>query len=399
LGKRRVVTVGKYSNLKPEVAAKIVHDWIINDIDPLADKSERRLKAQEAVRDTERRTLRNYLDNYYRPHMERSWKLQNAAANYGRIAGHFAALLDRDMTSIDRADIDEWQRATEHKGRSYETIRRVYGSLKTLLRHAVQNGVIESDPLANHKLLEPTLKDQNNSKNDSKQSERRLLTNDEVQAIHEGLELFADEIRQQRRNSRKHGKSYLPDLDQPTYPHWFIPFCLLALHTGLRPGDLYTLTWGELNITFGRLTKVCEKTSHAARRQRKPAVVDMKLNQTIKAIMSDWHKDIGQPKVGFVFPSPVTGRAMDGKSHRKAWKHVKRLGNIPEGLNFYSLRHHFISALLAAGVSVFTVAKLVGHKGPDMILQHYGHLCPKQAEEALDIVAKTVTVKNSRKSG
>jgi len=399
LGSRRTSKVGTFAALKPEMAASIVLSWIEDGIDPVREKATRKQVAVKAAQLREHRTLRYYLENYYMPHMERSWKLQNAKNTYGRLWKHFNKLLDRDMATIDKADVDEWQLDVEEQGRSYATIRRTYGALKTLLSHAVQNGAIETDPLANHKLLEPTLKDQNSSKHDPKQSERRLLTNGEVQAIHTGLDLFAEEIRQQRRNSRKHGKPDLPDLDQPNYPHWFIPFCLLALHTGLRPGDLYTLTWDELNITFGRLTKICEKTSHAARRERKPAVVEMKLNNTIKATMSDWHKDRGKPKTGLVFPSPVTGREMDSQAHRGPWSHVKRLGGLPDSLNFYSLRHHFISALLAAGVDLFTVAKLVGHKGPDMILEHYGHLCPKQAEEALDIVANTVTVKNSRKSG
>ncbi|WP_461519845.1 tyrosine-type recombinase/integrase [Porticoccus sp.] len=397
-GKRRVATVGKYSHIKPEAAAEIVHDWIINGIDPLADKTDRRQKAQKAVTDTERRTLRYYLENYYKPHMERSWKYENAKANYGRLVKHFAKLLDRDMATFDKADIDEWQREIEGKGRTYTTVKRTYGALKTLLRHAVQNGAIDVDPLAKHKLLEPKLSDQEREKSDPKQSERRMLTHDEIAAIHNGLDLFADEIREQRRSSRKHGKAYLPDLDLQNYPHWFIPFCQLALHTGLRPGDLYTLKWEELNLTFGRLTKTCEKTAHAARRQRKPTVVDLKLNDTIKAVMAGWHKDKGKPKGGLVFPSPVTGLTMDGKAHRKPWKRVKELGGLPDTLNFYSLRHHFISALLANGVSVFVVAKLVGHKGPEMILEHYGHLCPDQAAEALDIVARSVTATNSHKA-
>src|SRR5690606_34113486 len=111
--------------------------------------------------------------------------------------------------------------------------------------------------------------------------------------------------------------------------------------TGLRPGDIYTLTWQELNIRFGRLTKICEKTSHAARREKKPAVVDMKLNPTIKDIMAGWHRDQGCPDDGLVFPSPVTGGEMDGQAHRKPWNSVKELGGIDTGLNFYALRHHF----------------------------------------------------------
>ena len=50
-GKRRVATVGKYSHIKPEAAAEIVHDWVIKGIDPLADKTDRRQMARKAVTD------------------------------------------------------------------------------------------------------------------------------------------------------------------------------------------------------------------------------------------------------------------------------------------------------------------------------------------------------------
>ena len=174
------------------------------------------------------------------------------------------------------------------------------------------------------------------------------------------------------------------------YPHWFIPFCHLGLHTGLRPGDLYSITWQELSLSSSRLTKVCEKTSHAIRREKKPAVVDMKLNTTIKAVLVAWWEDQGKPSTGLVFPSPKTGRQLDVQAHRRPWTHVKLLGGLGEKLNFYAFRHHFISAMLASGVPVFTVAKLAGHKGVEMILQHYGHLCPDQANEALNVVARTI---------
>ncbi|HDZ09201.1 tyrosine-type recombinase/integrase [Pseudohongiella sp.] len=398
-GKRRVATLGSYNNMKPVAAAQTVLDLQSNDVDPLQNKQVRRIKAQDAAREAEARTLRHYLDNYYRPHMERSWKADNAKANYNRIAGHFADLLDRDMATIDKIDINKWQLETEKNGRAYSTVRRNFGALKTMIRRAVKDGVLDSDPLANHKLLEPTLKDQHSTRADPGKSERRLLSNEEIHGVLTGLDAFAEELRRQRRSSRAHGKPELSDLDDVNYPHWFIPFCHLGLHTGLRPGDLYSITWQELNLSSSRLTKVCEKTSHAIRREKKPAVVDMRLNTTIKAVLVAWWADQGKPSTGLVFPSPKTGRQLDVQAHRRPWTHVKLLGGLADELNFYAFRHHFISAMLAAGVPVFTVAKLAGHKGVEMILQHYGHLCPDQAVEALDIVASTIACGSSIPGG
>lgn len=406
-GKRKVATIGKYSTYKPHSAAAIALDWLKADADPIADKANRReeaieaeeeakRRAIEAEEEAKRRTLRNYLDGRYARHMER-WSARSARENRQRLVLHFGNLLDKDMSEITNEDILSWQYKLEKKGRAYSTIRRHYSSLKTLLRQAVKDGVLDADPLDGFSLDAPTLKDQKRLVDDPKKADRRMLTTIEVRQVHNGLELFAEEIRQQRRNSRKHGKPHLPDLDAVAYPHWFIPFCHLALHTGLRPGDLYGLTWEELNIPFARLTKTTEKSKAQIRKGAKPAVVDMRLNPTIKSIMAEWWKQHGSPESGLVFPSPRTGRRLDSHAHVKPWKAVKRLGGLPPTLNFYAFRHHFISALVKAGVPLLAVAKLAGHKSTGMIEAHYGHLCEEQAAEAVDIVAATLHADNEGK--
>lgn len=391
-GKRRNVTVGTYPAMKPSQAVERVLEWMNQSVDPLVEKEATRQTARRIARESELRTLRVYLERYYRPHMERSWKSDNAKSTYNRIRSSFEFLLDRDMASVSRADINSWQIDREGRGTAYATIRRNYSALKTLLRHAVNEEVLQEDPLANHKLLAPSREDQTKIQSDLGKSERRMLSNPEVVGLFKGLNAFGEDLRAQRRNSRSHGKSNLVDLDRVDIScvHWFIPFCHLAIYTGLRPGDLYTLTWEELNIPFTRLTKICEKTSHAIRRDKKPAVVDMRLNPSLMEVLRKWHEHNGRPVTGLVFPSPVTGRQLDRSAHRKPWGHVKELGGLNETLNFYALRHHFISAMLAKGTPVFTVAKLVGHKSVEMILQHYGHLCPDQAVEALDVVAQSL---------
>mgnify|MGYP001292796861 CR=1 FL=1 len=86
-----------------------------------------------------------------------------------------------------------------------------------------------------------------------------------------------------------------------------------------------------------------------------------------------------------------------GEKHRPEKQQdteIKAFGEVDSGLVSYALRHHFISAMLANGVDVFAVAKLAGHKGVEMILDHYGHLCPNRAGEAIDIVAATIQKQN-----
>ncbi|WP_296029120.1 tyrosine-type recombinase/integrase [uncultured Alcanivorax sp.] len=404
-GKRRTKTLGHFTgkgdkNLKPEDAAAIAYEWRQADADPLRDKElVRDVRRQEAA-SAELRKLGHYLETRYKPLMDKTWQPTPAKVNYSRIKGHFSDLLDRDMATINKNHILAWQAHCEApkkkggRGLRYKTIERTYSSLKTLLRQAVKDEVLEADPLENFTLETASIDEQERINADPKKAERRMLTADEIAGISEGLEAFAEELRAERRNSRQHGKAYLPDLDDRTMPHWFIPFCQLAMRTGLRPGDLYSLTWDELNIKFGRLTKVTEKSKHMRRKKREPIVVDLRLNDGALAVMKTWWKEQGKPEGGLVFPSPRTGAELDRKAHTKPWARVKRLGGLPDNLNFYAFRHHFVSAMIKANVPILTVAKMVGQKDATMIQEYYGHLCEDQALEALDIVAATLEGKN-----
>jgi hypothetical protein len=78
---------------------------------------------------------------------------------------------------------------------------------------------------------------------------------------------------------------------------------------------------------------------------------------------------------------PITQAA----GYDPAWAQDCKLGGL-EGLTLYSLRHHFVSTLVGAGVPLLAVARLVGHRGVAMIERHYGHLMPLQAQVAADLI-------------
>ncbi|MGM0672233.1 tyrosine-type recombinase/integrase, partial [Thioalkalivibrio sp.] len=368
-GKRRTATIGRYPALKPQQAAEKALAWRTEGADVLADKEQRKRQALEEKASASTRTLRGYLEGPYARYQARRTAGDETLAI---LRTNFAHWYDRDLATLSRNDVLTWQSWREEIGRAPATIKRAYGALRTLLRQAVRDGSIEDDPLRDVALDKHAETERTEELRERRAATRRLLTDDEIRRLHAGLESFAAELRQQRRNSRAHGKPDLPDLDVLAYPHWFIPLAYLSLYSGLRPGDLYSLTWLELNPSFGRLVKVPQKTRH----HPEPARVEMDLPPEAMTVVRAWWDQQGKPTDGLVFPSPVTGRRMDKKAHGKPWRRVKRLGGLPDNLTFYALRHHFISTLVAAGVPLLTVAKLAGHKSAAMIENHYGHLCP-----------------------
>ena len=392
-GRRRVVTIGGFPALKPDTAAQKVREWLADgQADPLREKEQRRKKAVTEEEERQYKALGYYLNGRYSKVMD-SWPPRSATLNKQRIEKNFANLLDLPMDEITHRHIEQWQEAEQKRGIAHSTVQRVLTSLKALLRQAVQHKVIAADPLQGFSPSDPSFEEQKRirQRRDALEEKRCMLTDAEIQALHHGLDAFTEDIRQQRRNSRKHGKPHLPCFDTITFPHWFVPFCLLALHTGLRPGDLYTLTWRELNINFAVLKKITSKSARSVRKGKGGTLVEIRLNDTIRATMADWWKQHGKPSDGLVFPSPVNSRQLALTAHHRPWNTVKELGGLPESLNFYALRHHFISALVAQGLPLLAVAALAGHRTTLMIEKHYGHLCDHQAAQAVDVLAGNIS--------
>ena len=82
----------------------------------------------------------------------------------------------------------------------------------------------------------------------------------------------------------------------------------------------------------------------------------------------------------------------DGKfptysSYRSEFKSNASKADIPKGFTPHSLRHAFVSALLARGVPITDVAAWLGHRNINVTYAIYGHLVPSslgRAQEALN---------------
>ena len=61
----------------------------------------------------------------------------------------------------------------------------------------------------------------------------------------------------------------------------------------------------------------------------------------------------------------------------------------------YDLRHAFATELIAQGVDIGTVAKLMGHSSPNMIFQHYQFVLDKQKKAAVDALPNLAYVPSS----
>ena len=143
-------------------------------------------------------------------------------------------------------------------------------------------------------------------------------------------------------------------------PDW--SFCMVALYTGLRKGDVLSLRRDQVDYRNGILT--IERTKHGEGRR-------VPMNATVKAILRRVPPILGEPRFF----------AGCGKISHRFPTYVKKAGL--HDLHLHDLRHTFASWLVMAGEDLNTVRELLGHKTLVMT-QRYAHLSPGHLRRAVE---------------
>ncbi len=168
----------------------------------------------------------------------------------------------------------------------------------------------------------------------------------------------------------------------------------VAIHTGMRQGELLALRWqdvelenGELQVRHtltkvdGRLTLTEPKTEQSQRsirlatsavralRTQQERVHDLEL-----AAAHRWQEH------GLVFPSTI-GTYLNASNVTHRFQEVLEAARLPRQ-RFHDLRHCTASILLAEGMDLFTVKEVLGHSQISLTANTYGHLTRKLADEA-----------------
>jgi integrase len=387
----RVVDTIADGGTKPEQAAELagaIREQLRVGTSPRLEKIKReqeqaelRAKAQAG----EFQTLGAFLAEIYLPHLNKRAGVSKAELRTKShpttqiIKSNFAHLFDHNMSAITPAHVRKWE--TERTDIKRPTKMRALAALKGLLSYAAgkkhgdpnHEPVIDASPLQGVTLSPETAAEREAEAiaNEGQENTRQLLTADDIAKVRNGLALFGQKIQRQRESSRIHGKPHLPSLLAAKYPHWFIPFCEIARLTGMRPGDIARLRWTNI-VTMARIKGDALKFKpHKTLHHANPIEVTFPITGELAQVLADWRKQNGNPKTGLMFRSGRVETHMDKNAYQRHWTKVKKLGELPAELQFYSFRHSFISDRVNAGWPLLRLAKLVGHKTTDMIAHNY----------------------------
>lgn len=167
---------------------------------------------------------------------------------------------------------------------------------------------------------------------------------------------------------------------------------LLSLYTGLRLGEIYSLTWTDIDLAHRQITVRDTKSGRTR-------VAGM--TKQVKAMLETVPKHEG---CQYVFPARIVRAATNGKTSNKP-SYKKRAGNISKtfprvvdalGYNdgaddsrqkvtFHTLRHTYASWLVMEGVPLYTVQKMLGHSDLKMTMR-YSHHAPEHFAAATNVL-------------
>ncbi len=145
------------------------------------------------------------------------------------------------------------------------------------------------------------------------------------------------------------------------------PIVEFALNTGMRYGEIRSLRWEHVDLR-NRLIYIVE-TKNGGRRE-------VPMTDCIFHYLGEHQRASGR-----VFDE-VCGKPV-GKI-RTAYENAVRRAGISD-FTFHDLRHTFASHLVMAGVDLYMVGQLLGHKSPEMTAR-YSHLSPERKREAISLL-------------
>ena len=163
---------------------------------------------------------------------------------------------------------------------------------------------------------------------------------------------------------------------------------ILGSQMGIRvgPSELLRLRWSDVDIK----RKVVRVPS--SRKNPREPWREVPIREELLPMFEKWKETDASTYAVYV----VNRKGKQIGSIKKAWALTLKKAGITRRIRPYDLRHTFATEAIAAGVDIGTVASLMGHTDPTMLLNHYQHVMTRQkiaAVEALPHVHEAMCMK------
>jgi integrase len=169
---------------------------------------------------------------------------------------------------------------------------------------------------------------------------------------------------------------------------------VVAVHTGLRQGELLGLRWSDLDggkVSVHRALKITDHGLDFGSTKNKASRRSVTLNKSAAAVLGAHRARQNEERIAasewrdgdLVFPNRV-GKPMDPNNlYYREYKPLLKRGGL-EGFTFHALRHTFATALFARGEHPKKVQSLLGHSSITQTMDTYSHLIDDIGGDAVD---------------
>jgi len=154
-------------------------------------------------------------------------------------------------------------------------------------------------------------------------------------------------------------------LEQATNPRWLRTLLMVALHTGMRRGEILGLEWPSVDLN--RRAIMVQRSKNGEKR-----IIPMSAT-LLNPLQGAKVRGIA----GKVFPVSV-------RSLRVAFDGALKKAGI-ENCHFHDLRHTFATRLVQNGVDLYKVKELLGHKSITMTMR-YAHHYPESLRGSFEVL-------------
>lgn len=315
-------------------------------------------------------TFAKYIEDFYEAYARTNhgsrWE-ENVAAI--RSLAH--DILHRPLSSLNKEDFERIKSNRLAEGVSKATVNRDLSRLRGALSRAVEGGALDAHPMKPVRPLKGADDDR-----------VRYLSADEEKRLRDALQAREEA----RRASRVSGTEWCEQRGGKGRPMWpadgftdhLMPLVLVAINTGMRRGELLSLTWGNVNLDSKNVTVVAA-TAKSGKTRRIP------LNAEALDVLKRWKKQ--RAGAGLVFAGQEGARMSTIKT---SWQKLVADAELVD-FRFHDLRHTFASHLVMAGVDLYVVMRLLGHASIEMT-QRYAHLAPDHLSAAVAVLGNRSAV-------
>ena len=316
---------------------------------------EKEVRKAEAAKSKLETSYADYFHNTYWPDVIQDKK---EAALQAEASLHRSRILpvigEVPVRSIGELHIVKLSRETKMAGKSPRTIEYTLACARMVLNHAIRTGF--------HPGPNPVTTLPRNSRPKFDNKKLRFLSRDEADELLAALKA---------RSVTVHNMT------------------ILSLYCGARAKEIFSLTWGDIDLDQGiitlRNTKNSDKTRH------------IPMSTTIKEMFSGMEPGC---KSALVFPD---GNGRKRKQMSKTFaRTIEDLG-FNKGVTdrrykftFHNCRHTYASWLVHEGVPLYTVMKVMGHS-TIALTERYAHLAPDAFSMATAAIERRTADRGSRR--